>query len=54
MADCPNCGAEHTHEELELVKSYSTMDSTYAYLECPTCETAHDYSEWDAFYALYD
>lgn len=54
MAECPNCGSDHTHDELERVDSYSTADSTYVMLKCPTCENTADYSEWDAFYALYD
>lgn len=54
MAECPNCESEHSHDELELVESYSTFDTTYAYLKCPSCEDAFDYAEWDAFYALYD
>lgn len=54
MADCPNCNVNHTHDELELVKSFSTGDSTYAYLKCPSCQSASDYSEWNAFSALYD
>lgn len=54
MAECPNCGSEHTHDELEVVESYSTGDTTYAYLECPSCNESADYSDWDAFSALYD
>lgn len=54
MAECPDCGAEHSHSELELVESYSTGDSTYALLECASCGGVFDYSEWDAFARLYD
>jgi endogenous inhibitor of DNA gyrase (YacG/DUF329 family) len=54
MAECPNCGAEHSHQNLELVESYSTGDTTYAYLKCPSCDEAADYSEWEAFSAIYD
>lgn len=54
MAECPECGSDHTHDELDLVETYSTGDSTYAMLECPSCGVASDYSQWDAFYALYD
>jgi len=54
MAECPNCASEHTHDELTLVETSSTFDTTYAILKCPTCSGEYDYSEWDAFYALYD
>jgi endogenous inhibitor of DNA gyrase (YacG/DUF329 family) len=54
MVECPNCKADHLHEDLELTESYSTGDTTYAYLKCPSCGKSADYTEWDAFYALYD
>lgn len=54
MAECPNCGSDHSHDELTLEQSYSTGDSTYTYLRCPSCEQSADYSEWGAFSALYD
>lgn len=54
MASCPNCDEDHTHGELELVRSFSTGDSTYAYLRCPSCQQYADYSEWGAFGAIYD
>lgn len=54
MADCPNCGESHTFEELTVTKTYSTYDTTYAYLKCPSCEVASDYSDWDAFSAIFE
>jgi endogenous inhibitor of DNA gyrase (YacG/DUF329 family) len=54
MVECPNCESDHTHDELTIADSYSTSDTTYVYLKCPTCENSADYTEWDAFYALYD
>ena len=54
MVECPVCESDHSHSELELVESYSTKTSTYAFLKCPSCGTASDYSTWDAFNHLYD
>lgn len=54
MARCPNCNSEHSHDELKLTKSYSTETTNYAILRCPSCGKEADYTEWDAFYALYD
>lgn len=54
MVECPNCGEDHSHDELTLVESYSDKTASYAILKCPSCGNKEDYTEWDAFYALYD